>query len=458
MLQFFKMPPQTIFKPYDIRGIYPGEINEKISRKLGRSFAAFIKSYSKKSVPEIVVGMDSRSSSEALLRSLAEGLLAEGARVRSIGLVSSPMHLFGVVHLGADAGIMITASHNPKEYNGFKFTLGNGESIGEDSGLRDIQATFDALKDDLDIHALGGVEKIDLVDRYVDFLLKDRVIDSSLKVVADSGNGAVGAILPTLRRKSSFSAIPLFSEPDGSFPNRSPDPTSPGAMRFTQAAVREQNADLGVVFDADGDRAVFVDERGEEVDPNLITALLAEYFLEKSPGEKIWYDAVSSKIVPESIAGAGGVPVVGRVGRVRAKAAMKECNCLFGGEHSAHYYFRDYFFSDSALLTLLYVMEILSSKKQKLSALLKKFERYVRSGEMNFKIKEKESLLEEIKKVYSHGKFNVIDGITVEFGDWWFNIRPSNTEPLIRLNIEAEDSARLDEEKKRLVALIERFR
>lgn len=448
---------RDIFKAYDIRGTYPDQLNGAVAKKLGRSFGIFIKDLLKKDNLTIVVGNDSRLSADELKGAFCEGVLGEGVHVIDIGLTTSPMHLYGIIHLHADAGVMITASHNPKEYNGFKFTLQNGESVGYDSGLKDLRVVFDNLVVPGHPVPNGNMTACRVVEVYVDFLARGKKIDSSLKIVADAGNGTAGAVLPKLCERLGIFCTPLFFEPDGNFPHRSPDPTKAGALTHAMRAVVEHNAGLGVVFDADADRAVFVDEKGDEINPNFITAMLAEHFLSSYPNERIWYDAVSSKIVPEIIVAKGGVPVPGMVGRVRAKQAMKDNDCIFGGEHSAHYYYRDYFYSDSALLTLLHVLEILSFKKEKLSEIVSQYAKYAHSGELNFHVSDKAGLLGLLHERYHDGKMSNVDGITVEYEDWWFNVRASNTEPLIRLNLEAENKEILEKEKQNLTELISSF-
>jgi phosphomannomutase len=432
-----------IFKAYDVRGIYPEQLDEEACNRIGRAFVAFTDS------DRIVVGHDMRLSSPALSQAFIEGANQQGADVTLIGLCSTDMLYFasGVLDL---PGAMFTASHNPKEYNGLKFCRRKAAPISIDTGLAAIRDL--AMENDFPAASgRGQVERVDMLARYIDHVLT--FINASdlklLRVVADAGNGMGGLILPALYKRLPCELIGHCFEIDGSFPDHQPDPINPDNIKLLQQWVLQDGGDLGMAFDGDADRVFLVDDKGQPVSGSLTTALIAKRILETHPGEKIIYNCINSWIVPETILEYGGVPIKERVGHSFIKQTMATTGAIFAGEHSGHYYFRDNYRADSGLIASLFILEIVGLEGKPLSEILQPFKKYYDSGEINSRVRDIPAKLEEIARVYADGKIERIDGVTVEYPDWWFNIRPSNTEPLIRLNLEAKTpelmAARRDE-------------
>lgn len=437
-----------IFKAYDVRGIYPEQLDEETCKRIARAFITFVKSQN------IVVGHDMRLSSPALSQAFIEGATEQGADVTLIGLCSTDMLYFasGILDL---PGVMFTASHNPKEYNGLKFCRRKAAPISIDTGLADIKdlATKNVF---LKPSCRGKVERQDMLERYINHALS--FIDASkfkpLKVVADAGNGMGGLILPALFERLPCELIPHCFEIDGSFPHHQPDPINPENIKLLQQWVLEDAGDLGIAFDGDADRVFLVDDKGQPVSGSLTTALIAKRMLDTHPREKIIYNCINSWIVPETILKYGGIPIKERVGHSFIKQTMAETGAIFGGEHSGHYYFRDNFRADSGLIASLFILEIISLQDQPLSQILEPFKKYHASGEINSRVDDIPAKLEEIARVYSAGKIERIDGITVEYTDWWFNVRPSNTEPLLRLNLEAKTRELMQAKRDEVLAMI----
>jgi phosphomannomutase len=437
-----------IFKAYDVRGVYPEELNEDACRRIARAFVTFAKA------DKIVLGHDMRLSSPALSKAFVAGATEQGADVVVIGLCSTDMLYFasGILDL---PGVMFTASHNPKEYNGMKFCRRKAAPISIDTGLADIRdmafgGNFPASS------RKGHAENQDMLERYVDHALG--LIDVSqlrpLRVVADAGNGMGGLILPAVYKRLPCELIGHCFDLDGSFPDHQPDPINPDNIKLLQNWVLQDGGDLGMAFDGDADRVFLVDDRGEPVSGSLTTALIARRILKTHPGEKIIYNLINSWIVPETIVEYGGTPVKERVGHSFIKQTMANTGAIFAGEHSGHYYFRDNFRADSGLIASLFVLEIVSLLDEPLSQILEPFKKYYDSGEINSEVKDIPAKLEEIARVYSDGKIDHLDGITVEFEDWWFNVRPSNTEPLIRLNLEGRTRELMERKRDEVLAVI----
>jgi phosphomannomutase len=425
-----------VFKAYDVRGIYPDELDEAGAYAIGR---AFVEEFEPR---RIAVGHDMRLSSPAMTDAVMRGAAESGADVVDLGLVGTEMVYFAVGELGLDGGVAVTASHNPKEYTGMKIVRRGALPVGGDSGLLDIRTR--ALSDAGARHATGPAGTITqediwpaFVERVLSFIHVNALIP--LRVVIDAANGMAGVMLPPVLERLPIEVVRYFFEPDGSFPNHEPNPLLPENREFIVSKVTEEGADLGVAFDGDADRCFFVDDTGEFVPGDFVTALLAESILEKEPGGKILFDVRASWAVPETIRRAGGVPLVNRVGHAFFKHRMREEGAVFGGEVSGHYYFRDFSQADSGVVPFLLMLELLSKRGEKLSETLRPFrERYFITGELNTPVADVALKLQELKERFgAEGKVSHLDGLSVDAEDWHMNVRPSNTEPLLRLNLEA---------------------
>jgi phosphomannomutase len=425
-----------VFKAYDVRGIYPDELDEEGAYAIGR---AYVEEFEPR---RIAVGHDMRLSSPVMTEAVMRGAAESGADVVDLGLVGTEMLYFAVGELGLDGGIAVTASHNPKEYTGMKIVRRGALPVGGDSGLLDIRAR--ALSGAGARHETGPVGTITQEDIWPAFV--ERVLSfidvtalDRLRVVIDAANGMAGAMLPPVLERLPIDVVRHFFEPDGSFPNHEPNPLLPENREFIVREVTEEAADLGVAFDGDADRCFFVDDTGEFVPGDFVTALLAESILAKEPGGKILYDVRASWAVPETIRRAGGVPLVNRVGHAFFKHRMREEGAVFGGEVSGHYYFRDFSQADSGVIPFLLMLELLSKRGEKLSETLRPFrERYFITGEINTPVADVALKLQELKERFgAEGKVSHLDGLSVDAEDWHMNVRPSNTEPLLRLNLEA---------------------
>jgi len=439
------------FKAYDIRGIYPGEIDEDGAREIGR---AYVEQFEPKS---IAVGRDMRSSSPAMAKAAIEGAAAAGADVVDIGLVGTEMLYFAVGHLGLDGGLQVTASHNPKEYTGIKVVRRGAMPVGGDSGLLDIrEKAMSGARHRTGPEGMVRAEDVfpGFVDKVLSFVDVDQI--RKQRVVIDAANGMGGVMMAPVLERISIDPVPYFFEPDGSFPNHQPNPLLPENREFVIGKVREDNADLGAAFDGDADRCFFIDDTGEFVPGDFVTALLAESMLEKSPGAKIIYDVRASWAVPETIERAGGTPLVNRVGHAFIKQRMREEEGVFAGEVSGHYYFRDFFQADSGVIPFLLVLELVSKRGKPLSELLRPYrEHYFLTGEINVPVPDVAVKLQEIKERFgSEGKVSHLDGISIEAGDWHLNVRPSNTEPLLRLNLEALSEELMERKRDEVLELL----
>ena len=422
------------FKAYDVRGIYPSELDEAGAYAIGR---AYVEQFEPKA---IAVGHDARVSSPSMASAVIQGATDGGAEVKDVGMIGTEMLYFGVGELDLDGGVMVTASHNPKEYTGTKIVRRGALPVGGDSGLLDIrdrarEIESPELMDD------PPAERIDIypafVERVLSFIDVDQV--KPLRVVIDAGNGMAGAMLPPILERLPLDAVPCFFEPDGTFPNHEPNPLLEENREFIIGKVKEEQADLGIAFDGDADRCFFVDDTGEFVPGDFVTALLAESMLEKEPGAKIIYDVRASWAVPDVVNRRGGTPLVNRVGHAFIKERMRKDGALFGGEVSGHYYFRDFNQADSGTIPALLMLELVSKRGKALSELLRPFrERYFITGEINTPVPDVALKLQELKEHFSgEGEVSHLDGISVTAEDWHLNVRPSNTEPLLRLNLEA---------------------
>ena len=441
-----------VFKAYDVRGIYPGELDESGAYAIGR---AYVEQFEPR---RMAVGRDMRLSSHDMAAAVIRGAADAGADVLDLGLVGTEMVYFAVGELELDGGIEVTASHNPKEYTGMKIVRRGALPVGGESGLLDVRDR--ALKiGDAAGAAPATVTPYDIWPAYVDRVLS--FIDAGalrpLKVVIDAANGMAGAMLPPVLERLPIEVQRCYFDPDGSFPNHEPNPLLPENREFIVAKTLEEGADLGVAFDGDADRCFFVDDTGEFVPGDFATALLAESVLAKEPGAKIIYDVRASWAVPETIERAGGTPLVNRVGHAYIKHRMRKEHAAFGGEVSGHYYFRDFSQADSGVVPFLLMLELVSKSGRKLSELLARYRsEYFITGEINTPVADVALKLQELKERYaSEGTVSHLDGVSFDADDWHFNVRPSNTEPLLRLNLEARGShAKMEAKRDEVLSLI----
>jgi phosphomannomutase len=437
-----------IFKAYDVRGVVPDELNEDVARRIGAAFARWA------DAPTLAVGRDARLSSPALASAFADGATSQGVDIVDIGLASTDLLYFASGSLDVPA-TMLTASHNPPNYNGLKFCLGGARPVGQDTGLADIRAL---AEQELPPRASrGSVRTRDLLDAYVEHVLSFVDVEriAPLTVAADTANGMGGLVVPAVMSRLPVRLIHLYPELDGTFPNHPADPIQPANQRDVKQAVLDNRADIGLAFDGDADRVFLVDEQAEGVSGSDVTALVAKAMLQRYPGAKIVYNLICSWAVPEVIRENGGEPIRTRVGHSFIKQVMAETGAVFGGEHSGHYYFRENYRADSGLIAAVVVLDQLSAAGRPLSELLRPLRRYFDSGEINSEVHDQAAAIERISQVYASGRHDRTDGLTVEFDDWWFNVRPSNTEPLLRLNVEARTPEMLEEKTREVLALIE---
>jgi phosphomannomutase len=442
----------SVFKAYDVRGIYPDEIDEEGAEAVGR---AYVEQFEPR---RIAVGRDMRLSSGSMQAAVMRGAAAAGADVLDLGLVGTEMVYFAVGSLGLDGGIAVTASHNPKQYTGMKIVRRGALPVGGESGLLEVRERALAPAAASQGREPGTVESYDVWPAYVERVLS--FVDVSavrpLRVVIDAANGMAGTMLPPVLERLPTEVVRCFFEPDGSFPNHEPNPLLPENREFIVRKTLEEGADLGVAFDGDADRCFFVDDTGEFVPGDFATALLAQAVLEREPGAKIIYDVRASWAVPEAIEEAGGVPLINRVGHAFIKHRMRKEGAAFGGEVSGHYYFREFTQADSGVVPFLLMLEIVSRRGRPLSEILAPLrERHFITGEINTPVADVALKLQELKERYGReGRVSHLDGISVDADDWHFNVRPSNTEPLLRLNLEARSLELMERKRDEVLALI----
>jgi phosphomannomutase len=430
---------EQIFKAYDIRGIYPLELNEDTAYAIGLGTANVL------SAKNAVVGRDMRLSSPMLSEAVINGLRDGGADVTDIGLISTDGLYFAVGKYDFECGIMITASHNPPKYNGMKVCEKDAIPLSGDGKLAVVKKL---IVEDRLVKApkRGAFIRKDVLQDYVNHSLS--FVDISrikpFKIAVDAGNGMAGMIIPEVFKHLNCQLIPLYFELDGSFPNHPASPIEPENVADLKAKIKETGADLGAAFDGDADRVFLIDEKCQTLGGDMVTGLVAKALLKKNPGSTILYNLICSKAVPELIESLGGKAIRTRVGHALIKPLMREHNAIFGGEHSGHFYFRDNWFADSGLIAFLVCLELISEANMPLSAQVASFDHYVRSGEINSEVKDIPGKLNEIETIFKDGKIDKEDGLTIDFGSWWFNVMPSNTEPLLRLNVEANNRGLLE--------------
>ncbi|MGR3310251.1 MAG: phosphomannomutase/phosphoglucomutase [Candidatus Brocadiales bacterium] len=446
-----RMEEVDIFKSYDIRGIYPDEINEEKAQKIGFAIVDFLKQL-KGTVKNIVVGRDMRVSSSSLADSLIKGITNAGANAIDIGLVSTETTYFSVGYYRYDGGIMVTASHNPAVYNGFKVCREQAVPISFDTGLSKVAHL--AMQPHTASKKCGTVVKKDVLQDYKSHVLNFVQYIKPLHVVIDAGNGMAGKMAPLVFEELPCKLTMLYPKLDGTFPNHPPDPLVAENTKELQLTVPKVGADLGVAFDGDADRCVFIDEKGQIITNDLITALIARKYLTMEPKATVVYDLRSSRTVPEEIIAAGGVPYRERVGHSHIKATMRETDAVFGGELSGHFYFRNNYYADSGLIALVEVLNIISERNDKFSNILAPLHRYYSTGEINFEVLDKDEKIRKLAKQFANGRVDYLDGITAEYDDWWFNVRKSNTQPLLRLNLEAKTKELMEKNMKAVVRII----
>lgn len=438
-----------IFKAYDIRGVYPSELNEDVAYAIGRAFASFLQA------DTVIVGRDMRTSGPSIFAAVTRGLMEQGADVIDIGMVSTDQYYFACTKLG-HAGMMVTASHNPKQYNGFKMVRRMPQLLSGDAGIQDLRRLVET-----DGYAAparqGSMSALDLSEEFVEAVLQLIDVDAlkPLKVLADTGNGMVGPILERVYKRLPVQLIGMYLDPDGTLPNHGLDPLQPENRAELQRRVVEEAGDVGFAFDGDGDRFFTIDDRGEFVSGDFMTALLGLYYLERHPGAKILYDVRASWAVPELIGQAGGQPLMERVGHAFIKQRMAQEEAVFAGEVTGHYYFKDFNYADSGIIPSLLILEMLSKKGKKLSELLAPLEAtYFISGEINTRVADADATLKAIAERYADGEHGRMDGLSVTYPDWHFNVRASNTEPLLRLNLEARTRELMERRRDEVMAII----
>ncbi len=444
-----------IIKAYDIRGLVKNEVTTDFSFALGVAYAKFLEI--EREPATIVVGEDMRDSSAPLADAFSDGATSQGMDVIRIGLASTDMLYFASGKLNLP-GIMFTASHNPAQYNGMKLCKSGAKPIGQESGLLTIKQL---IQEGIAIsnRPVGTIRKMDLLDDYVTYLIdrfpKKTFKKRNLKVVIDAGNGMAGFTAPSVMKKLNVELIPMYFELDGNFPNHEANPIEPKNLKDLQKKVKKEKADLGLAFDGDADRCFLVDENADLVNPSSLTALIAVRELKRNPGASIIYNLISSKAVPEIILENGGKPVRSRVGHSYIKSLMAQTGAVFGGEHSGHFYFADFWRADSGMLAALYALAELMDSTQTLSEILKPFDRYFSSGEINTRVKDSSKSIKLVKDKYEkENEVDEFDGLTVSSKKWWFNLRPSNTEPLLRLNVEADSPKLMVEIRDTVLSLI----
>jgi phosphomannomutase len=442
-----------IFKAYDVRGVYPSEIDERIAYAIGYHLRGILEPEDLACGERVVVSHDMRASSLPLSAALCDGLRTAGLGVVDVGLATTPMNYFAIGTLKTAAGVQVTASHNPAKYNGLKFSRRDAIPVSSETGIGQLE-TLVRTRPVPEPAPQASIEHRDITAAYAAHVLSFlKVTEPRLRVAVDVANG-MATIYRDLLDHLNIELLPLFFGLDGNFPNHEANPLKLENLRDVQKAVHEHGCDLGVAFDGDADRAIFVDDRAGTVGADLVTALLAGPILERFPGTPIVYDVRSSRATSEAIRRAGGVPMRERVGHSFMKATMRRVGSPFGGELAGHFYYRENFFADSAIITVIEMLNLLRRSGKPLSELLAPLRTYVSTGEVNFHVEDKDAMIKRLASTFADGTIDYLDGITVEYPRWWFNVRPSNTEPLLRLVLEAEDAATMAAAKAKLLAIL----
>jgi phosphomannomutase len=436
-----------IFKAYDVRGVVPDDFNADTAYRIGNAFTRFLKAGT------IVIGRDMRISSPEITAAARRGIREAGANVVDIGLCSTPALYFADGKGGYGGALMVTASHNPARYNGLKFCREDAIPLSYETGIEEIEENFRQGKL-FKAPRPGGAIESDITDQYLDHVLSFSQYVRPLTVAIDGGNGMAGKYIPRLFERLPCRLVPLYLEPDGRFPHHEADPLKEENLAELKRLVVESSADLGAAFDGDGDRVAFVDELGQTISNDLTTALIARETLERRPGSTVIYDLRSSLVIPEEIEKAGGKALESRVGHSYIKALMREENAVFAGELSGHYYFRANFFADNAEIALVKMLNLLSSRSEPLSQIVEPLRRYSATGEINFPVEDPDGKIEALAEEFSGGEVYFLDGVSVRWPGRWFNVRKSNTEPLLRLNLEAPTEAERDELRKKVERVI----
>ncbi len=440
----------SIFKAYDIRGTHPDQVNKQVAYDIGAALASFLRPRA------IAVGRDMRVSSNELFEGLAHALNDSGVDVIDLGLISTDGLYFAVGKYDYEGGVMITASHNPKQYNGFKICRKLAEPLSGSDGLGQMLQMIQAGTNINKLPSRGVIIRKDISEEYAAHCLSfiDTTKVKPYHVVIDAGNGMAGATLPPVLEKLPIKVTPLFFELDGSFPNHPASPIELENLVDLQKKMSEVKADFGVAFDGDADRMFLLDKNGRQLGGDMVTALVSKSLLAKHPKETVLYNIICSKAVPELITKMGGTAVRTRVGHALIKPLMKKYNAIFGGEHSGHFYFRDNWFADSGLIAFLVCLELISVENRPLHQMVKEIDPYFRSGEINSRVKSATERIEAVKMAFADAEHDMLDGLTISYPNFWFNLRPSNTEPLLRLNIEANSPELLEDTKTKLLKII----
>jgi phosphomannomutase len=437
----------SIFKAYDIRGIYGKEVDLATSEAIGAAYAKFV------GAKRVVVSNDMRASSPEVKAALIRGITSQGCDVIDVGLGETPMLYFAVGHLGADGGVAVTASHNPAQYTGFKMVREQAIPLSGDLGIKEIEAMVRGGKIPPAAHT-GKVTTRNVDAEYMAHVKKFMKPWRPLKMVIDYANGMGGHLLPTILATTPLSIESLYPELDGTFPNHEANPLKDENIHELAERVRASGAHLGASFDGDADRCAFVDEKGVRVPSDIITALIARSLVPREKGTAVVYDLRSSDVVPEEVSRLGGRPIRERVGHSFMKAVLRREGGLFGGELSGHFYFRENYYSDSGIIALVEVLNILGADPRPFSEVVRELRKYPSTGEINFEVEDKDAVIQRLAKTYAHGKIDYLDGITVRLPGWWFNVRKSNTEPLLRLNLEATDPPLFESKKAEILAFL----
>ena len=440
----------AIFKSYDVRGIYPAELNEDVAYGIGRCFVPLL------GAKAVVAGRDMRPSGVKLFEAFARGAAEAGADVTDVGLVSTDALYFAVGKFGFDGGVMITASHNPAQYNGMKFTRSEAQAISLDSGLSEIRDRIASGNLPPKAAKPGKIVQKNILDEFaqhcLSFIEPKKI--KPFKIAIDAGNGMAGETVPHVFKHLPCEVIPLYFELNGTFPNHPASPIEPENMIDLQAAVRKHGCDLGVAFDGDADRMFIVDEKAELIDGSTVTALVALNTLKRYPGSKILYNLICSRSVPELILKNGGIPIRSQVGHSLIKKTMREEDVVFGGEHSGHFYFKANWYADSGMIALMQCLELFSESDKPVSEFIAPIDTRFRSGEINSTVKDAPGKMRQIEEKYKDAEIDHLDGVTVSYPHWWMNVRPSNTEPLLRLNVEGDTKELMERHRDEALALI----